>query len=142
MGGLTGSLNPLQALGIWPSGDFRVNPSGSVVTAILVALGIFSAVLGFWAAWQKRSLATLLLATSLLAAVAIVAFGSPWVDGEALATAAPAVLALAIAGAASTLQLDRVTGFALIAVVAGGVLWSNILAYGGVNLAPTTSSTN
>jgi hypothetical protein len=43
---------------------------------------------------------------------------------------------LAITGAIVALRTDRLTGAALIAVVAGGVLWSNVLAYGGVNLAP------
>ena len=136
IGNLIGPLNPLQALGIWPSGDFRTDPSATVASAILIALGIFAALLGLWTAWRRRSLSTLLFTTSLLACAAIVAVGSPWVDGKALATAAPAALSLAIAGAAATLRLDRPTGVALIAVVAGGVLWSNVLAYGGVSLAP------
>jgi hypothetical protein len=136
LGNLIAPLNPLQALGIWPSGDFRIDPSATVASAVLIALGIFAALLGLWAAWRRRGIAALLFATTLIACVAIVAVGSPWVDGKALATAAPAALALAIAGAAATLRLDRLTGAALIAVVAGGVLWSNVLAYGGADLAP------
>ena len=34
-----GPLSPLQALGIWPSGDFRFDPDGDVATAVLIALG-------------------------------------------------------------------------------------------------------
>ena len=136
VGNLIGPLNPFQALGAWPSGDFRAAPSETVATAVLIALGILAALIGVWAAWRRRGVAALLYASGLLAAAAIVAVGSPWVGAKALATVAPAALALAIAGAAAALRLDRLTGIALIAVVAGGVLWSNVLAYGGVDLAP------
>jgi hypothetical protein len=136
LGNLIGPLNPFQALGIWPSGDFRIDPSLTVPSVILIALGIFAALFGLWAAWRRRSVATLLFASSLLACAAIVVVGSPWVGGKALASAAPAALSLAIAGAIVALRTDRLAGAALIAVVAGGVLWSNVLAYGGVSLAP------
>jgi hypothetical protein len=136
LGNLIAPLNPFQVLGIWPSGDFRIDPSHTVVTTVLIALGIFAALLGVWVAWRRRGVAALLFATSLIACAAIVTVGSPWVDGKALATAAPVALALAIAGAAFALRLDRPTGVALIAIVAGGVLWSNVLAYGGADLAP------
>lgn len=136
LGNLIGPLNPFQALGIWPSGDFRIDPSFTVPSVILISLGIFAALFGLWAAWRRRSVATLLFASSLLACAAIVAVGSPWVGGKALAPAAPAALLLAIAGAIVALRTDRLAGAALIAVVAGGVLWSNVLAYGGVSLAP------
>ena len=136
LGNLIGPLNPFQALGIWPSGDFRIDPSLTVPSVILISLGIFAALFGLWAAWRRRSVAPLLFASSLLACAAIVAVGSPWVGGKALATAAPAALLLAIAGAIVALRTDRLAGTALIAVVAGGVLWSNVLAYGGVSLAP------
>lgn len=136
LGNLIGPLDRLQVLGIWPSGDFRIQPTSSVATAILIALGIVAALIGLGAALSRRSMAALLFATTLIACAAIVLVGSPWVDGKALATAAPAALSLAIAGAIVTLRADAITGLALIAVVAGGVLWSNVLAYGGVDLAP------
>lgn len=136
IGNLIGPLDPLQAIGIWPAGDFRVDPDGTVATAVLIALGLLAAALGLWAAWRRRAASLLMLASLLLAAVAIVLVGSPWVDGKALATAAPAALALAVVGSVAALRLDRPTGIALLAAVAGGVLWSNILAYGSVDLAP------
>jgi hypothetical protein len=136
IGNLIGPLDPFQALGIWPSGDFRLAPSASVANAVLIALGVLAAMFGLWAAWRRRGAAMLLFATSLLAGAAIVLVGSPWVDGKALATAAPAALAFAIGGAIATARLDRLTGAVLTIAVAGGVLWSNVLAYGGVDLAP------
>jgi len=136
IGNLIEPLSPLQALGIWPSGDFRVDPGSSVITAILIAIGVGAALYGLWTAWRRRAAAQLLFATALLAAIAIVLVGSPWVDAKALAVAAPVALSLAMLGAIAALRVDRFTGAVLVVAIAGGVIWSNVLAYGGVNLAP------
>jgi hypothetical protein len=137
-GNLRGPLNALQVLGVWPSGDFRFDPNATVVTVVLIALTLVAAMTGLWAAWSKRRRdATLALyATSLLACAAIVVVGSPWAGGKALATASPVALTLAICGAVVALRADRFVGAILVAAVAGGVLWSGVLAYGGVSLAP------
>lgn len=137
-GNLRGPLNALQVLGVWPSGDFRFDPDGTVVTVVLIALTIVAALAGLWLAWSKRrrDATFALYATSLLACAAIVLIGSPWAGGKALATASPVALALAISGAIVALRADRFVGAILIVVVGGGVLWSGVLAYGGVNLAP------
>jgi hypothetical protein len=137
-GNLRGSLNPLQVLGVWPSGDFRFDPDGTVVTVVLIALAVLAALVGLWAAWSRRGrdARPALYATSLLACAAIVAIGSPWAGAKALATASPVALSLAIGGAIAALRADRFVGAFLIAAVAGGVLWSSVLAYGGVSLGP------
>lgn len=135
-GNLLGPLDPLQALGIWPAGDFRVDPDSTVATAVLVCLGLLAALIGLWIAWRRRAEPTLLYASGLLAAAAIVLIGSPWAGGKALATASPILLSLAVLGAFAALRLDRFVGGLLLLAVAGGVLWSNVLAYGGASLAP------
>ncbi len=135
-GNLRGPLSAFQALGIWPSGDFRFHPDAGVATVVLVALGLLAALLGLWLAWRRRLYTPLLYASALVSCALIVTLGSPWVGGKALATASPIVLSLAMVGALAAFRLDRLSGGALIAVLAGGVLWSNVLAYGGVNLAP------
>jgi hypothetical protein len=135
-GNLRGPLSPLQALGVWPSGDFRFHPDGTVVTAVLVALAIGALLLGLWAAWRRRAAAPLFLATALLAGAAIVVLGSPWAGGKALATVSPVALSLALLGVLAALRLDRLAGGLLAVAIVGGVLWSNVLAYGGVSLAP------
>jgi hypothetical protein len=137
-GNLRGPLDPFQVLGIWPAGDFRFDPDSTVATAILIALGIVAALAGLWLAWQRRerrpSLA--LYATGLLSCAAIVIVGSPWAGAKALATASPIALSLAVAGAFGALRLDRIAAGVLVLAVAGGVIWSNVVAYGGVSLAP------
>ena len=136
LGNLVAPLDPVQLLGIWPAGDFRFHPEPVVATAVLVALGIAAAAIGLWLAWRRRDTALLLYVTALAACAAIVLVGSPWNAGKALATASPIVLSLAIAGAAALRRFDRISGAVLVLVVAGGVIWSNVLAYGGVSLAP------
>jgi hypothetical protein len=135
-GNLRGPLSAFQAVGIWPSGDFRFHPDAGVVTAVLVALAIGAALLGLRAAWRRRAERPLLYAGALIALAAIVVLGSPWAAGKALATASPIALTLAALGALAALRLDRFAGGLLIVAIAGGVLWSNVLAYGGVSLAP------
>lgn len=135
-GNLLGPLNPLQALGIWPSGDFRVAPNGTVITAVLIGLAILAAAFALWVLWRRRATTPLLYATVLITCAVIVILGSPWAGGKALATASPVGLSLVLLGALAAVRLDRVTGWALIVLVAGGVLWSNVLAYGGADLAP------
>ena len=136
LGNLVGPLNGFQAVGIWPSGDFRFPPSAGVLNAVLIALAVLAALLGLGLAWRRRAAAPLLLATGLLAAAAIVHVGSPWVGAKALATVAPVVLTLALLGALAATRADRLAGGLLVLAIAGGVLWSNLLAYGGVSLAP------
>lgn len=137
-GNLRGPLNLLQALGVWPAGDFRIDPDGTVVTAVLIALAALAFGLGLWAAWRsrRRDLTLALYATVLVAGLAIVVVGSPWAGAKALATASPVALSLALVGAVYALRLERLAGILLIVAVGGGVLWSNVLAYGGVSLAP------
>lgn len=135
-GNLRGPLNALQALGIWPTGDFRLDPGPTVASAVLIGLGVFAAALGTWWAWRRRSLPPLLLVAALPAAAAIVVAGSPWAAGKALATVSPVVLALAVVGAVAALRIDRIAGALLVAAVGVGVLWSNALAYHDVDLAP------
>jgi hypothetical protein len=135
-GNLRGPLSAFQALGVWPSGDFRFHPDAGVATAVLVALTLAAALLGLWTAWRRRAERPLFYASALLALAAIVLLGSPWAAGKALATASPLALTLALLGALAALRADRLAGGVLIVAIAGGVLWSNVLAYGGVSLAP------
>jgi hypothetical protein len=130
------ALKAVQVLGIWPASDFRLDPQSGVVAAVLIALAILTALVALWVAWRKRAIVVLLYATCLISCFVLVVVGSPWVGGKALATASPVALLLVICGAVAMIDADRVTGTALTAVLAGGVLWSSVLAYGGVSLAP------
>jgi len=139
-GNLFEPLELEQVAGIWPAGDFRGDPVEPGITGILIAIALIAAVAGVIVA-RRRSAATLVYVVGTLAAAAvIVALGSPWVDGKALATAAPAVALTALLGAVAALAAGSLAGRALGAIalvaVAGGILWSNALAYRDVSLAP------
>jgi hypothetical protein len=100
LGNLFGQVSPFTALGIWPSGDFRVAAGDGAVPALAYYLGAAFATLllvhGLVAAVRRHE-------GAILAGVAVVAFvyvaarlgGTPYTSAKALEIASP-VLTLAI----------------------------------------------
>jgi hypothetical protein len=67
----------------------------------------------------------------------VAAISSPWVTAKGLVTASPALLLVAGVGAAALAQRwRRAVGAAVMGLLLIGVVWSDVLAYGKVNLAP------
>jgi hypothetical protein len=137
-GNLIAPLDPAQIAGIWPAGDFRLDAVDGWLTGVLVAAALLLAAAALVVAWRRRSWGALsYVAGTLVAAAAIYAYGSPWVDGKALATASPAIpFAAALGGALAFASGRRAIGAIAIAALAIGVVWSNALAYRDVSLAP------
>jgi hypothetical protein len=140
LGNLIGPLSIAQFVGIWPSGDFRLDPDNMGLTAFLILLAIAAAAVGGYLAWRRRAWELLLYAAGTGAgSIAVFLYSSPWVGAKALASGSTALLLLALAGAAAVAaQVERVLGVTLLAVLLGGVLWSNALGYHDVSLAPYT----
>jgi hypothetical protein len=138
LGNLIRPLSGLQLFGVWPVGDFRLRPADIGITYVLVAVVVVSAVAGVIWAWRRGSWALLLyVAGAGVGCTIAVALGSPWIDAKALAIASPAFLVAAMAGAGWLIGTRRVIeGGVVAALIAGGVLWSNALAYHDVWLAP------
>ena len=131
LGNLARPLSGWQLFGIWPVGDFRQHPTQTVLTGLLIAIVIAAGVAGLWWAWTQRSWPLFAyVATAGLGCAVIVGFSSPWVGGKALAIASPAMLAAAVAAAGFG------WGRLVLVPIALGVLWSNVLAYHHVWLAP------
>ena len=104
---------------------------------MLVALVVLAAAGGMLWAWTRRAWGPLLYGGgAVLGAAVLFGLGSPWIGAKALATASPALVLLALAGAAALAARGRRRGARPRARDRGGVLWSNALAYREVWLAP------
>jgi len=96
LGNLFGQISPFEALGIWPSGDFRLAPGDGAVPAAAYYLGIaFALVLfiyGLVGSWRRRESALLAgVAAAALVYVAARIGGTPYTAAKAIEVAAPLV---------------------------------------------------
>ncbi|MCW2987825.1 MAG: hypothetical protein JWM24_763 [Solirubrobacterales bacterium] len=94
LGNLFGQVSPFEALGIWPSGDFRLAPGDGAVPAAGYYLGAaFALVLllyGAFASWRRRESAVLAgLGAVVLAYAAARLAGTPYTAAKAIEVAAP-----------------------------------------------------
>jgi hypothetical protein len=93
LGNLFGQISPFTALGIWPSGDFRLAPGDGAVPAFIYYLGaVFATILlllGIKRAWKGRERAILagLLSVAALYLAARLG-GTPYTAAKALEIAA------------------------------------------------------
>ncbi len=161
LGNLRQALNPLEALGIWPTGEFRLAPADASLPAALFYLaglfGLFALAAGVVRAFRHRSdepagpalVAALAAAAAIYIGAAIA--GTPYTSAKALAIAAPVAMLLALRGLlapdplGSTLgptwraRLGRIanpaaTALAVAFVAAAGV--SSFLVLRGAAVAP------
>ena len=138
-GNLLGPLDKLQALGIWPMGDFRLALTSHVTpTHILMAIEGAGIVIGLvWAIWRRTWWPLVFLAASLIGWAYVSARSSPWGDAKALMIVSPAIVATAIVGAAFLWQSRwRPASLLIAAAVTFGVLWTDAVAYHDLDLAP------
>ncbi len=118
LGNLFNPISPLEALGIWPSGDFRLDPGDGAVPAVgfylgellgLVALGYG---LAWWAGRGERA-----VPAALAAAVALYAYahfaGTPYQAAKTVVIAAPLAMlisARALISGEPAIALNGLTG--------------------------------
>jgi hypothetical protein len=150
LGNLFGQVSPFEALGIWPSGDFRVAPGAGAVPAVGYYLGAAFALAlllhGLVRCWRGRETAIVsgLAAAAVAYAVARVG-GTPYTAAKAIEIAAPLcalVILIPLLGAGSS---DRrggpapLTGLAaaLYLLLAGGC---SLLALANAPIGPVSYS--
>jgi hypothetical protein len=157
LGNLFGQISPFEALGIWPSGDFRLAPGDGAVPAAAYYLGIaFALVLvlyGVVQLWRRREVAILSgLAAATFAYTAARVGGTPYTAAKAIEIGAPLVALTVILPLAHSavgvmpamrakvppLWLARAAG-ALFAVAAGVC---SLLALANAPVGPTAYSSN
>jgi len=146
LGNLFGQISPLTALGIWPSGDFRVAPGDGAAPAVLFYLGAaFAATLlalGIRRAWRGNESAVLSGLASVIAVYAAARLGgTPYTAAKALEIAAP-LLTLTILLQAGRPSAGGVEGGpaagSLIYLFAAGTC--TLLALANAPVGPTTYS--
>ena len=115
LGNLFDRISPLEALGVWPSGDFRVEPGGGAVPAVLfwagAALAATALAVGlcWWWRERERAVPAALAGAALLWLYSLIA-GTPYQEAKALMLAAPLAMliaARALLEAAPTLVVAR-----------------------------------
>jgi hypothetical protein len=96
LGNLFGQVSPFEALGIWPSGDFRLAPGDGAVPAVGYYLGAAFALAlllyGIARCWRRRESAVLAgLGAAAIAYAAGRIGGTPYTAAKAIEIAAPLV---------------------------------------------------
>ncbi|MGD9734501.1 MAG: hypothetical protein AB7V58_02655 [Solirubrobacterales bacterium] len=96
LGNLFGQISPFEALGIWPSGDFRLAPGDGAVPAagyyLGAAFGVVLLAYGVWSCWRRRETAVLsALAACAIAYAAARLGGTPYTAAKAIEISAPIV---------------------------------------------------
>ncbi len=97
LGNLFGQISPFEALGIWPSGDFRLTPGAGAVPALGYYLGAaFASILllyGLVLCRRRRESALIAgLAAAALAYAAARIGGTPYTAAKAIEIGAPAAV--------------------------------------------------
>jgi hypothetical protein len=114
-GNLRQPLNPLEAFGIWPSGEFRITPANSTTPEIafylggLLALAAFAWGLGRALSRRESALPSALVAAAVLYLAAL-ALGTPYTQAKALAIGAPVIMLVALRGLLSAESLPGEEG--------------------------------
>lgn len=140
LGHLARPLELRQTVGIWLIGDYRFAPVGAsaglTTLGVLFAIGL--AVAGVIWLLQRRRFSVFLFAVPVILVMALVVPRvSPYADAKTLMLAAPAVTLLAGLGAAALARWRPPIGMAAGALLLGGVLASDALAYHSVKIAPS-----
>jgi hypothetical protein len=136
LGNLRGHLSPFEALGIWPTSEFRLSAgegSGPAIAFYAGAVVAFAALIAGLPGWVRRHGVGVpaALATAVVMYVIARAFGTVYSEGKALAIIAPLVALIALGGVGET-TIRR--GLAL--VFAAGVAFSSFLVLRQAPVAP------
>jgi hypothetical protein len=152
LGNLFGQISPSEALGIWPSGDFRLTAGAGAVPAIGFYAGVaFAALLLLWGLWwwlAGREVAVpAALAAAVVAYLAARIGGTPYTAAKAVQMAAPLAMLVIVrpllsfeAGTirpGSLVAAMRPLAAAAFVVAAGGC---SLLALGNAPVGPTSYS--
>ena len=139
LGNLAAPLSAWQVLGIWPSGDFRYPittyaPAGYGLMGVALAGAVLG---GVWMLRRRAYAPLLLLAGNGVAAAYLLSRASPYAASKVLMLLSVPILVTGMLGATALHESGRrIEGWLVAALIAGGVLWTNFLAYHDSSVAP------
>jgi hypothetical protein len=156
LGNLFGQVSPFEALGIWPSGDFRLAPGDGAVPAAGYYLGVAFALAAFFYGlvqlWRRREIAILAgVCTAVLAYAAARVAGTPYTAAKAIEIASPLVALtillplLGLARRQSQPMVEKSASPRLISLAAAGLFVAaagvcSLLALANAPVGPTSYS--
>lgn len=141
-----GPVSPLEALGVWPAANYRLNaPGGAHLTGLAGTIGVLAVLVG--AAWwvRRRELTIpVALAACALLYLASLPFSGDYSQAKALMIAAPLAMLVAarplLSGLPSAPEpwrpLARLAWAVLAVAFLGGALYSSFLALRDAPVAP------
>lgn len=128
LGNLFNRISPLEALGIWPSGDFRLEPGDGFAPAIAfwagsaLAIGALACGLAGWIRRAEWAVPSALVAAVLLVLYALVN-GTPYQEAKAIAIVAPLAMLVIVRPALQPRPgLVGALALAFVAAAAGSTL--------------------
>lgn len=145
LGNLFGHISPLAALGIWPSGDFRVQPGDGEAPAVAfyagAAIGALALLLGLIGGVRRCELA---VPAALVAAVAIYlaarAVSTPYAGAKAVMMIAPVAMLVSVRELVAMRLLRSPAVAALAAAFVVGAAGSSLLALAKAPVGPSEYS--
>ena len=152
LGNLRQAISPLEALGIWPSGEFRLAPADAGIPAAVFYLGglLGAVAVGLGIAVAVRERRRDRIGSALLAALASAAViylgaaiaGTPYTSAKALAIAAVPAMLLALRALLSRealpAWLSRLPRFAIPALAAAFILAAAVSSFLALRQAPVS----
>ena len=101
LGNLFNQISPAEALGVWPSGDFRVDPGDGAVPAVVFYAGVLLGALALLVAlrrWLRRGETAVpaALLAAVLVYVAAVAAATPYTAAKAVMMIAPLAMLISV----------------------------------------------
>jgi hypothetical protein len=145
LGNLFGQISPLEALGIWPSGDFRLAPGDGAAPAVVYYLAAAFAtallVYGLVRCWRRRQSA---IVAGVLAAAGLYAAarfgGTPYTAAKALGVAAPLVTLAILSSVGGAAATGPAVGRIVLAVYIVAAGTCSLLAFANAPVGPTAYS--
>lgn len=136
-----GPVSPVEALGIWPTSNYRLNAAGGAhLTGLAAAIAILALALGtVWWLRRRRYALPIALAASLLLYLVALLFSGDYSLAKALTIAAPLAMLVAIRPLLTELgaaPLRRLAWAALAVVFVAGAAYSSFLALRDAPVGP------